>query len=201
LEEKIMNKLNCWEFKKCGRQPNGPRAADLGECPVPTFREYHGVHDGRCAGRACWAVPASLCAGRQQGVFVQKLKNCQKCDFFNAVKKEEEGSRYGFTQTPPGMRIYMRNRNLHAGVETSTTNGNSISADIVGEVERKYIFFAGYAGKNVVEMIFVEIGYRRGTPMAEGQFDYFLRLMMISLPDEERTKFQEAIKSVGPQMA
>jgi len=27
-------KLNCWEFKKCGRQPGGPKVAELGVCPA-----------------------------------------------------------------------------------------------------------------------------------------------------------------------
>jgi len=29
-----MKKLNCWEFKKCGRQFGGEKVSDLGLCPV-----------------------------------------------------------------------------------------------------------------------------------------------------------------------
>ncbi|MGE5174112.1 MAG: two-CW domain-containing protein, partial [Betaproteobacteria bacterium] len=28
-----MEKLNCWEHKKCGRQPGGHKVAELGVCP------------------------------------------------------------------------------------------------------------------------------------------------------------------------
>jgi hypothetical protein len=27
-------KVNCWEFKKCGRESQGPNAAELGVCPA-----------------------------------------------------------------------------------------------------------------------------------------------------------------------
>jgi hypothetical protein len=85
-------KTNCWEFKRCGREPNGNKAAELGVCPVTTNDRLDGVHDGSKAGRACWMVAGSLCGGEVQGTFAQKMKNCMDCDFYNAVKNEERGN-------------------------------------------------------------------------------------------------------------
>ena len=49
-----MTKLNCWEFKKCGRTPGGEKAKDLGVCPVTKEKKLDNIHDGFNAGRACW---------------------------------------------------------------------------------------------------------------------------------------------------
>ena len=96
-------KKNCWEHKQCGRQPGGHRVQELGVCPVTTHRELSGVHDGQNAGRACWVVAGSLCGGKIQGAYAQKLHNCWKCDFMNVVKKEEDPSPVGFSATRLGM--------------------------------------------------------------------------------------------------
>jgi hypothetical protein len=82
-------KLNCWEFKKCGRQPNGENVEKLGLCPAAMEARLDGVHDGANAGRACWVVSGTLCGGEVQGTFARKFKNCQTCEFFLTVKDEE----------------------------------------------------------------------------------------------------------------
>lgn len=195
-----MSKLNCWEFKKCGREPGGPKSAEFGACPVPLFKDFDRVHDGSHAGRTCWAVPASLCAGQQQGVFVQKLEKCQACEFFLNVKKEEESGKHGFVQTPAGIRIYLRSRGLcnpSTSSATSETGALTIGPDIIGDIERKYIFFAGHVGKKIIDSVFVDIRYRRGSGMSEKDFEYFLRMMFISLPKEQQPVFQDAAKGLG----
>ncbi len=96
-------KRNCWEHKNCGRTPGGPRAGELGVCPVTTFEELNGAHGGRNAGRACWVIAGSLCGGKIQGTYAQKLANCWRCDFFNDVKKQEEPTSHGFSATRLGM--------------------------------------------------------------------------------------------------
>jgi len=82
-------KVNCWEFKKCGRQPGGPRVRELGRCPATSEEKLDGVHDGTNAGRSCWVVAGTFCGGTVQGTFSQKFKNCETCDFYKAVQKEE----------------------------------------------------------------------------------------------------------------
>lgn len=83
-----MKKLNCWEFKKCGREPGGARN-DLGVCAAAVQAELNGTHGGWHAGRACWVVAGTLCGGQPQGTFAQKYHRCEKCDFYQMVKKEE----------------------------------------------------------------------------------------------------------------
>lgn len=82
-------KLNCWEYKKCGRQPGGPKADELGVCPAAVDDRLDGVHGGKKAGRACWVLAGTLCGGKPQGTYANKYKNCQVCDFFRTVKNEE----------------------------------------------------------------------------------------------------------------
>ncbi len=82
-------KKNCWEFKNCGRQTGGEHVHDLGICPATAEKRLDGTHEGKNAGRACWVVAGTLCKGEVQGSFAQKYKNCEKCDFYQAVRKEE----------------------------------------------------------------------------------------------------------------
>ena len=86
-------KLNCWEFKRCGRQPQGEKTGDLGVCPAATDDRLDGEHDGVNAGRACWIVAGTFCNGVVQGSFAQKMDNCIECEFYKKVK-EDEGSNF-----------------------------------------------------------------------------------------------------------
>ena len=83
---------NCWEAKRCGRQPGGHRAHE-GICPVTIESRLHGVHLGSNAGRACWVVAGSLCGGQRQGGFTGKFDNCSRCSFLDSVR-DEEGGKY-----------------------------------------------------------------------------------------------------------
>jgi hypothetical protein len=103
-----MSKLNCWEYKSCGREPGGRNVHDFGVCPVAAYVDYHGAHGGTMAGRACWIVAGSLCGGKIQGTYAQKLANCRRCDFMNAVKKEEEPAPFGFSHTKLGIEKVMQ---------------------------------------------------------------------------------------------
>lgn len=82
-------KLNCWEFKKCGREEGGSKVDELGVCTASTDTHYDGKNRGRNAGRKCWHMEGTLCGGSKQGTFSTKVGNCIKCDFFNLVKEEE----------------------------------------------------------------------------------------------------------------
>ena len=65
--------MNCWEFKKCGREANGAKAAELGVCPA---YPDHGKH--------CAWITGTLCGGVVQGSFAMKHRNCMECDFYNS---------------------------------------------------------------------------------------------------------------------
>lgn len=84
-----MAKMNCWEYKQCGRQLDGPRAKEPGVCPAAVNFTNAGKNDGTAAGRICWSVAGTLCGGRIQGTTAEKVVDCTKCDFFNMVMSEE----------------------------------------------------------------------------------------------------------------
>ncbi len=81
-----MKKLNCWEVKKCGQDVANKGSA---VCPVRDETRLDGVHGGFRAGRACWVVAGTLCGGKVQGDFAAKYNDCEQCDFYKQVKKEE----------------------------------------------------------------------------------------------------------------
>jgi len=110
-------KVNCWEFKKCGRQPGGHKEKELGTCPVTVQGDLDGAHEGKNGGRACWVIAGSLCGGKIQGTYAQKLSNCWRCEFMNLVKKEEEPTEVGFSATRLGLERVLekkRSRNKTA---------------------------------------------------------------------------------------
>ncbi|MHB8835395.1 MAG: two-CW domain-containing protein [Candidatus Methylomirabilia bacterium] len=82
-------KKNCWEFKKCGREPGGANESELGVCPAANEVRLDAVHGGRNAGRSCWVVAGTLCKGETQGTFAVKFGACEACEFYLAVREEE----------------------------------------------------------------------------------------------------------------
>lgn len=87
-----MTKLNCWEIKKCGREPGASNVEELGVCPVSVEQNLDGTHGGKNAGRACWVVTGSMCGGKIQGTFAEKYIDCIQCDFYMKVKSEEDSN-------------------------------------------------------------------------------------------------------------
>jgi len=81
--------LNCWDFKKCGRQPGGSRVSELGVCPASIDVKADRLNGGRNGGRICWALTGTLCGGKVQGTFAQKLANCMECEFYRLVQTEQ----------------------------------------------------------------------------------------------------------------
>ena len=65
--------MDCWEFKKCGREKGGVNAAQLGVCPA--YPDH---------GKACARIAGTLCGGEVQGTFATKLANCMKCEFYKS---------------------------------------------------------------------------------------------------------------------
>lgn len=84
-----MLKINCWEFKECGREVGGAKAAELGVCPASVEKRVNSINNGLNGGRACWAIAGTLCGGEVQGSFAMKLSNCLACEFYKLVRKEE----------------------------------------------------------------------------------------------------------------
>jgi hypothetical protein len=81
--------INCWEFKKCGRNPGGTKVVELGVCPASIETRTDNINRGKNGGRACWAISGTLCGGKVQGTFATKLTNCMQCEFYQQVGSEE----------------------------------------------------------------------------------------------------------------
>ena len=65
------DKVNCWEFMKCGREEGGVNAGDLGVCKA---YPDHGKH--------CAYIAGTPCGGKVQGTIANKLRDCMSCGFF-----------------------------------------------------------------------------------------------------------------------
>ncbi|NOZ68083.1 MAG: hypothetical protein GXP46_02245 [Deferribacteres bacterium] len=95
-----MSKLNCWEIKKCGREPGGAKNQDLGICPAASETSCNGINSGKNAGRICWAIAGTFCGGKVQGDFAQKSVSCMSCEVLKKVREEEGVD--NFTLLRPG---------------------------------------------------------------------------------------------------
>ena len=82
-------KINCWQFKKCGREPGGDKVAEQGICPAAMEKAFEGFNNGRNAGRCCWLIAGTFCCQQVMGTFAEKLPTCKACDFYQQVQKEE----------------------------------------------------------------------------------------------------------------
>lgn len=65
--------MNCWEFKKCGREKGGAKEKELGVCAAYP-----------ASGTKCARVAGTLCGGKVQGSFAMKLANCMQCEFYKS---------------------------------------------------------------------------------------------------------------------
>jgi two-component system NtrC family sensor kinase len=60
----------CWEYMQCKQDVNHDES-----CPAyPHF------------GRICWAVAGTLCAGKVQGTFAQKIHDCHRCGYYRMMQ-------------------------------------------------------------------------------------------------------------------
>ena len=82
-------RLNCWEHKKCGREPGGARAAELGVCPAAADSAFDGFNLGANAGRICWLVAGTFCKDKVQGTYAEKRLSCRNCDFYKQIHTDE----------------------------------------------------------------------------------------------------------------
>ena len=67
-----MNKLNCWEFMKCGREGEGNMVEQLGVCPAFPYN-----------GQSCANVVGTFC-DLVQGIYAAKYTGCEECNFYNS---------------------------------------------------------------------------------------------------------------------
>ena len=66
--------MDCWEFKKCGREAGGAKVPELGVCPAYPD-----------AGNDCWKTAGTFCGGAVQGTEAQKRQTCLTCEWYLMV--------------------------------------------------------------------------------------------------------------------
>lgn len=103
-----MNKMNCWEMKKCGREPGGAKTSEFGVCPAAEDTSSNGLNSGKNAGRICWATAGTFCGGKVQGDFAQKQVSCMACEVFKQVKTEEGAADFALLKTAQNYKTATR---------------------------------------------------------------------------------------------
>lgn len=56
-----MNKFNCREFMKCGREACSENVGGSGICRAALEEKANGLHGGQNAGRCCWVIAGTFC--------------------------------------------------------------------------------------------------------------------------------------------
>jgi hypothetical protein len=102
-------KLNCWEFKKCGRDPGEVKITEYDVCPAATETSANGLNGGKNGGRICWAIAGTLSNDTIKGTFAKEKFSCLNCDFFRLVNKEENVNTYKIL-TPIQLNEFRLNR-------------------------------------------------------------------------------------------
>ena len=108
-------KVNCWEYKKCGREVGGVKSSELGICSASVETITDGINRGINGGRACWALSGTFCEGKAQGVFAIKYGNCKECSFYKMVQKDEGDTFQGVREIRRALML------SQVGDETSVT--------------------------------------------------------------------------------
>ncbi len=84
-----MNKLNCWEFMKCGKVPGRDNKGKSGVCPVAAEASADGLNEGLGGGRLCWVVADVCCNGKVKCSDLHRETSCFSCQFRYKVIQEE----------------------------------------------------------------------------------------------------------------
>ena len=126
-------KLNCWEYLKCGRQPDGDNVNEKGVCPASIDGTFDGLNGGCHGGRFCWGIAGTLCEGKIQGTFAEKRGSCMNCPFYKLVHQEQVTTnrrtkflRFVIGDTGPALLEGLKLKTIPAGtrfiVQGSTTD-------------------------------------------------------------------------------
>ncbi|MBW2491598.1 MAG: hypothetical protein JRE65_10675 [Deltaproteobacteria bacterium] len=81
----VLNKQNCWEYMKCGREPEGDKVADLGICRAATDEFFNGMNGGKNGGRICFSIAETFSDDEIQFPCNEKLASCKNCGFFKSL--------------------------------------------------------------------------------------------------------------------
>lgn len=84
-----LRKQNCWEAKRCGREPGGMRANEFGVCPAAAYEQADGYCGGMNGGRGCAFIVGNFGSRALPGTHRDPTKNCLACSFYRTLRVEE----------------------------------------------------------------------------------------------------------------
>ncbi len=84
-----MNKLNCWEFMKCGKRPPENGNGKDNSCPVASETSANDLNDGINGGRICWIIAETCHNSKVQCSDLLRKDPCFSCEFRYKVTIEE----------------------------------------------------------------------------------------------------------------
>jgi len=107
------DKINCWEYNKCGREPGGKEADKAGVCPAAVEKIFNSFNHGVNAGRACWLVAGTFCDNKISGTFAEKIDTCRNCEFYKKI----QGDEHSFSTEEENLNLYAA---THVGLVRKT---------------------------------------------------------------------------------
>jgi len=117
----MQDKLNCWEYNECGREPGGYEIESYGICPTSSCVEADGLNGGKNGGRICWAIAGTFVNGKVTGKYACDKFSCINCDFFKLVSEEEGVDNFEMA-TPVQMILY---KTIQSAARTQHTEKRS----------------------------------------------------------------------------
>jgi protein phosphatase len=140
------NKINCWEYMKCGRGPEQGGAI----CPAASDTAFDGLNEGIKGGRSCWLLAGTACKKKASGRFAKEFETCKRCEFFKQVHGRNDQislgiknidivacTHTGLVQTANEDRYLVRTMDDNAlmlGVADGL--GGDVSSDVAAELAR-----------------------------------------------------------------
>ena len=82
-----MVKVNCWQFKECGRQPSGEKADELGVCPAAIEGAADGINSEDAP---VWLWQAPCAEERFKELLQQNLQTVCSANFTNLFFRKKE---------------------------------------------------------------------------------------------------------------
>ncbi len=141
-------KINCWEYRKCGRGPNDIMGKSGKVCPVTQGSSLDGLNEGIRSGRACWLVAGTFCNKKVSGTYAEKIESCRDCDFYRKVNQSSGQTRlsienidiFGFTHLGLLKKVnedrylvrQMKDKSLLLAVADGL--GGDVSSDFAAEI-------------------------------------------------------------------
>ena len=87
--QNIMNKINCWDYMKCGKGPGGEKTDKCATCPVASETLANGLNGGLNGGRICWIIAENNCIEDLKCSNLHHKSSCYSCEFRYKVTMEE----------------------------------------------------------------------------------------------------------------